>query len=318
MIVHPNRLDWFGNFNWLLQQELNEFFCYRQHDDTTSPHYFERLLKLANSRPDAAGVYCDCQWRGGRHDIESSPSIEGDQLERLLQQLEQLTPVPVRGLFRRAAVRQAGPVRSDEFRALSEIFVWLTKVLRWGSFIRLPEPLYYRLDHADNFHKDHTTWPVERRRAAWSTMFTGMLEAIMPACKTLEEKLYVQQLILDRVAVYRPGRSYQWVPANADSAGKFMGECLDRLKHEGNLHLLGPGELPAFLQSRFRQDFHAEILDARLRQSEVIIKTVKTERDAAERERRRLEAELALINRSRALKFSRRVRHLLRLPVTKE
>ena len=146
----------------------------------------------------------------------SSPSIEGDQLERLLQQLEQLTPVPVRGLFRRAAVRQAGPVRSDEFRALSEIFVWLTKVLRWGSFIRLPEPLYYRLDHADNFHKDHTTWPVERRRAAWSTMFTGMLEAIMPACKTLEEKLYVQQLILDRVAVYRPGRSYQWVPANAD------------------------------------------------------------------------------------------------------
>ncbi len=43
------------------------------------------------------------------------------RLERLLQQLELMSPVPVRGLFRREAVRQAGPVRSDEFRALSEI-----------------------------------------------------------------------------------------------------------------------------------------------------------------------------------------------------
>src|SRR5262249_22816156 len=29
MIVHPDRLDWFGNFKWLLQQPLSEFFCYR-------------------------------------------------------------------------------------------------------------------------------------------------------------------------------------------------------------------------------------------------------------------------------------------------
>src|SRR5262245_18089890 len=27
MIIHPNRLDWVGNFNWLLQQDLQEFFC---------------------------------------------------------------------------------------------------------------------------------------------------------------------------------------------------------------------------------------------------------------------------------------------------
>ena len=34
MVVHSERLDWFGNFNWLLQQPLNEFFCDRQ---TTIP-----------------------------------------------------------------------------------------------------------------------------------------------------------------------------------------------------------------------------------------------------------------------------------------
>jgi hypothetical protein len=101
-----------------------------------------------------------------------------------------------------------------------------------------------------------------------------------------------------------------------DSAGRFIGECLDRLRHEGNLHLLGSDELPTFLQSRFRHDFHTETLNARLRQSEITISTLKVERDMAERERRRLEAELALIKRSRALKFTRRMRRLLGLPLT--
>ena len=44
MVVHRERLNWFGNFNWLLRQPLCEFFCYRQHDDTTAPQVFEVLL----------------------------------------------------------------------------------------------------------------------------------------------------------------------------------------------------------------------------------------------------------------------------------
>ena len=45
MVVHPERLDWVGNFNWLLQQDIKDFFCYRQHDDTTSLDFFEVLLQ---------------------------------------------------------------------------------------------------------------------------------------------------------------------------------------------------------------------------------------------------------------------------------
>jgi glycosyltransferase involved in cell wall biosynthesis len=112
MIIHPERLDWFGNFNWLLQQPLSEFFCYRQHDDTTAPEFFEVLLRAADARPDAAAVYTDCQWMGGRTDIEIAPSIEGDTLDRLRQHIEQKHPVAVRGLIRREAIEQAGPIRA--------------------------------------------------------------------------------------------------------------------------------------------------------------------------------------------------------------
>ena len=47
MVVHPERLDWVGNFNWLLQQDLQEIFCYRQHDDTTARGGLLRLSVLA-------------------------------------------------------------------------------------------------------------------------------------------------------------------------------------------------------------------------------------------------------------------------------
>ena len=117
MVVHPERLDWVGNFNWLLQQDLQEFFCYRQHDDTTAPEFFEVLLQAADKEPNAAAVYCDCQYTGGRNDIEIAPSIEGEPLDRMLQYIERQSAAPVRGLIRRAAIRQAGLVRSDEFRA---------------------------------------------------------------------------------------------------------------------------------------------------------------------------------------------------------
>ena len=254
MIIHPERLDWFGNFNWLLQQPLSEFFCYRQHDDTTAPEFFEVLLRAADARPDAAAVYTDCQWMGGRTDIEIAPSIEGDTLDRLRQHIEQKHPVAVRGLIRREAIEQAGPIRADEFRALSEIFVWLAKVLRWGSFIRVPEALYYRLDHPENYHKQWFDWPEERKRGSWTTLFTGLLEATMPVCATPEERLFFQQFILDRIVVVRAGQSYHYIPKSAQASGELISECIERLTREGNMHLLGIGELPAILQARARAE----------------------------------------------------------------
>lgn len=234
MVVHDQRLDWFGNLNWLLQQPMGEFFCYRQHDDTTTPDFFERLLDEARARPDAAVVYADCQWQGGRSDLETAPSIEGDVLSRMRQHIEQKQPVAVRGLMRREAVEQAGLVRSDEFRGLSEVFVWLAKVLRTGPFVRVPEPLYYRLDHGGNYHKQWHDWTDERKRGSWSTLFTGLMEATMPVCRTDEERLFFQHLILDRVCVVRPGQSYHYAPGSPQDSGQMMLECLDRLVSEGH------------------------------------------------------------------------------------
>jgi hypothetical protein len=210
------------------------------------------------ARPDAAIVYADCQWHGGRDDLESAPSIEGDVLSRMRQHIEQKQPVAVRGLMRRGAVEQAGPIRGDEFRGLSEVFVWLAKLLRWGPFVRVPQPLYHRLDHSENYHKQWFDWPDDRKRGSWTTLYTGLMEATMPVCRTPEERFFFHQLILDRVAVVRPGQSYHYVADTPQAGGELMLECLRRLDAEGNRSLLDlPAELTAELSAevdRLRAD----------------------------------------------------------------
>jgi len=259
MVMHAERLDWFGNFNWLLQQDLQEFFCYRQHDDTTAPEFFDVLLHSADRELNAAAVYCDCQFSGGRNDMEIAPSIEGEPLDRMFQYIERGNAVPVRGLIRSAAIRQAGLVRSDEFRAVAEIFVWLAKLLRWGNFRRVAKPLYYRLDHADNYHKQVARWPEDRKRAALTTRFTGFLEAAMPLCRTPAERLFVQQFILDRVVLDRPR-------IEPKDPGKLITDCLERLKREGNENLLRIEGHPTILEElQGRQDDIELLEQSRLR-----------------------------------------------------
>jgi glycosyltransferase involved in cell wall biosynthesis len=242
MVVHPERLDWVGNFNWLLQQDLKEFFCYRQHDDTTAPKFFEVLLRVANKEPHAAAIYSDCRMSGGRNDIEIVPSIKGEPLDRMFQYIARLpylgAPVPIRGLIRSVAIRQAGLVRSDEFRAAWQVLGWLANLLRGGNFRRVPEPLYYRLDHAHSYTREY--W-IPEHRASWTTLFTGLLDAAMRLCRAPEERLFFQQFILDRIIAYPPIQS--------DSTEKLIAECLERLRYEGNTHLLDVKECPSLLQA---------------------------------------------------------------------
>jgi len=246
MVVHPERLDWVGNFNWLLQQDLREFFCYRQHDDATAPNFFEVLLQTADRELKAAAVYCDCQYTGGRNDIEIAHSIEGETLDRLRQYIEFLPVLPARGLIRTPAIRQTGLVRSNEVRAGSEIFVWLAKLVRWGNFRRVGKALYYRLDHPDSITNQLQGWPEVRKRVLWTTMFTGLLEAAIPLCRTPEERLFFQQAVVDRIVIHRPNTETR-------SSKELMAQCLERLRHEGSAHLLTAEELPPIVKELERR-----------------------------------------------------------------
>ena len=160
----------------------------------------------------------------------------------MVQYIERpLSAVPLRGLIRTPAIRKAGPVRPDEFRAPHQVYVWLAKLLHWGNFRRVAQALYYKLDHPRNFSNEFLSSSDDRKRAAMTTLFTGLLEATMPVCRTPQERLFFQHSIVDRIVAW-PTRN------DPESSTKFLSQCLERLKYEGNADLLNERELPAILK----------------------------------------------------------------------
>ena len=200
MVVHPERLDWVGNFNWLLQQDLQEFFCYRQHDDTTAPEFFEVLLQAADKEPNAAAVYCDCQYSGGRNDIEIAPSIEGESLDRMLQYIERIIGSAGERSYTEGRYSTSWPreVRRIPCTFRRYLAGWLSSCAGAISG-ELPNRSITDLITPIVLPVSCYSWPEDRKRAAWTTMFTGLLEAAMPLCRTPEERLFFQQIILDRI-----------------------------------------------------------------------------------------------------------------------
>jgi glycosyltransferase involved in cell wall biosynthesis len=302
MIVHRERLDWCGNFNWLLQQDLRDFFCYRQHDDTTAPKFFEVLLQAADNEPLAAAIYCDCQYGGLTTDIECATSIKGESLDRMVQYLERVpsSAAPVRGLIRSAAIQQAGLVRSDEFRAPLEVFVWLAKLLRWGNFRRVAKPLYYRLDHRNTFTNQFVRSTMDQKRAVLTTLFTGLLEATLPLARTREERFLFQQLILGRII----SNYLSWPGNNSDSSEKIIAECLERLKFEGNTYLLSQEELLPIVQELKRR-------------RDISTPERSRTRRIAYRIRQRSEIARVIYPRSRLRRIIYQIRHLLQMLTNK-
>jgi glycosyltransferase involved in cell wall biosynthesis len=248
MLIHPQRLDWVGNFNWLLQQDLREFFCYRQHDDTTAPEFFETLLQAADSEPNAAAIYSDCRYDNSEY-VEVSPSIEGEPLDRVFQYVKRVSAAPLRGLIRLPAIRHAGLVRSNEFRAVWQHCGWLAKLLHCGNFKRVAKPIYYRLSRPDSLGNEYQSRPKIWKQDAWPTMFTTLLDAAIPICRTPEARLFMRRVILDQIVAY-PNLQPNDDPKSLHT---IVAKCVERVEHEGNSHLLDVQELPAILQGQKRR-----------------------------------------------------------------
>ena len=192
------------------------------------------------------------------HDFtETFPSIEGEPLERLFQYVQRVSAVPVRGLIRLPAIRHAGLVRSE----------WLAKLLHWGNFKRVPKPIYYRLYRADSLGHEIQSRSKLWKQNAWPTMFTALLDAVIPICRTPEERLFMQQVILDQIVAY-PNLIFD--PNNELNSSDAIAKCVERVKLEGNSHLLDVQDLPAIVEGQKRR---LEIMLSRSRVRKAIYKS---------------------------------------------
>jgi GT2 family glycosyltransferase len=190
LTVQTQRLGWVGNLNWLLAQVTTDFWYFHQQDDLTEPGYLEVLFEHARENPDAALVYCDLVPFGR---IEGAfpqpPSVRGaSAYMRVMTLLHEHFPAfAFRGLTRANALREAGPIPTNDFDNFGVDVCWLTGVARAGELIHVPRQLYRKRYHPNNTESKWWAWPKEMRLKVWPVHCVNMLEQAMRIPASVQE-----------------------------------------------------------------------------------------------------------------------------------
>lgn len=216
MVVHDRRLGWEGNYNWLVRRADLPFFCFWQQDDLADPDFLERLRAEMLTHRDTSVAFADLQWFGSRSDLDSTPSILGSPLERVLTLVERLRHEPMHGMLRISLLerdRDALAITPDS--SCQEEFVLLARLAASGPLRRVDGPRYHKRAHPANEYQRFVNFPEYRRRRGWLTMGAGLIDVLLEvAPRTHREAILA--LVAERLAVYKPDRDYFYLPAPID------------------------------------------------------------------------------------------------------
>jgi GT2 family glycosyltransferase len=229
MVVQPERLGWAANLNWLMARSDGDFFVYWQQDDLCATNYLETLVRYACLHPEAACVFADVQWFGARIERVQTPSVTGFALPRVLAQIESLSYLPFRGLIRRQALADTGPLNLATSTAAFADLGWGVHLARSGELHAVSGTLYYKRAHGDSLSHGHwPNWSTEQRRAAWLECAIDVLAAALPAVAPPEWPRLLE-VVVERFALAKAGRGQPYDPAaeGPTAAGAFAVDLVE-------------------------------------------------------------------------------------------
>jgi hypothetical protein len=206
VVLQDEQLGWPGNFNWVVARCELPFVTYWQQDDLASTGYLAALRAALLAEPEASLAFTDVQWFGDRFERASMPAITGSPLERVLQQFEWTSYIPLRGLIRAAmlddreeAIRVTGELASHEE------FVMLSRLAARGPFVHVADAMSFKRAHPAATTNRMYERPLHRRHLAWSGMGARTLQLALGLAAP-EHHGRLLATILDRLAIARPGR----------------------------------------------------------------------------------------------------------------
>lgn len=206
IVLQEQRLGWPGNFNWIVARCELPFLTYWQQDDLAATRDIELLRAALLARPDASLAFTDVQWFGDRIDRSAMPGIEGSPLERVLQELDWTSYIPLRGLIRTSLLdrRHEAIAETGELSSHEE-FVMLARLAARGPFVHVDGSLAFKRAHPAATTNRMAERPHHRRLWAWAAMGARILElALEHAAPGHDGRLLAT--VLDRLAIARPGR----------------------------------------------------------------------------------------------------------------
>lgn len=212
IVFQPEPLGWPGNFNWLVERCDRPFLVYWQQDDLASTGYLAALRSALLADESAAVAYTDVQWFGAQTARDDLPSIAGAPLARVLEQAEGMSYVPLRGLIRSAMLPPAPAISSSRDRSALQEFLFLARLAAAGGFVRVPDALYFKRAHPAAASNRMNTQPPHLLRRETASYGAGLLDLARGLAPPGSDGTLFA-LVLDRLAVHRPGRRFLLEPA---------------------------------------------------------------------------------------------------------
>ena len=256
IVEQERRLGWPGNFNWLVTRCDAPYFVYWQQDDLCSTRYLEVLRAAMLANPAASVAYTDVQWFGDLIDRASVPSFDGPPLARVLQVLHEISYIPLRGLIRADALPESGIEQTPDRAAQSE-FVFLARLAAAGAFVRVDGALYFKRGDATSAGRQLQQADHDARRREWANMGARIFAVALEHTPAGADGR-VLALVLDRLAIARPGRGY-W--ADPGLTTDFVRETALRVAEVAGLDLGAPRWVPGS-PTGLERDVHPLVFDA--------------------------------------------------------
>ena len=246
MQVQPERLGWAGNSDWTIRNRRGDFWLYHQHDDQVSPTYVEDLVRAAHAHPGAAILYSEMQISGIQEQLVRHPSLAGGPVQRALMHMKRLDTSSFRGLIRGSALDRTHGLRVGEFESFASFHVLLAELAILGEVRLVDGPTYYKRLHGANLHLKWLDWSAERKRGAWASLATGMIQAIVPAGDTPETRWRLLLTVLDRFVRKRRNLWMFYEPDADDPAARaaLIEQILERVEPVWGYDLAAALEAP--------------------------------------------------------------------------
>ena len=186
--AQPSRRGWAENINWTMSRRRGEFFIFQQQDDQVSPTYIADLVAAAARCPKAAICYSKMEVSGIESGMVRHKPLLGHPAKRVLTYLERMDTSMFLGLIRSAAIAATSGLPTNAFDSFGAELPFMAELARVGEFRFVEGPTYFKRLHGRNTHLQWYAWPEDRKRAAWLRLAVAMVDAVVPAGKSLTER----------------------------------------------------------------------------------------------------------------------------------
>jgi glycosyltransferase involved in cell wall biosynthesis len=212
MHIQSTRLGWAGNTDWTMRERRGAFYIFQQHDDQVSPTYVADLVEAGLRYPNAAICYAEVHYTGLMNQVLRGVPLLGQPIERVLTCLKFMDYAAFRGLIRSTALASTSGLLLSDFDPLDSYGTemrFLAELALLGEFRFVPGPIYYKHMHGANLHLKREKWSEHQKQLAWACLCAWMIEVVVPAGRSLEERRRMLDTVLIRFLV--PRNPWQWL-----------------------------------------------------------------------------------------------------------